>query len=110
MPRAAMLTPVTRMQDIPSRAVVLLSGGIDSATCLAAAKAAGHEAHAISFDYGQRHKVELLCAARVAHQLGAASHRVIPIDLRAIGGSALVLALLLQASRGVLAQLEAEEA
>jgi 7-cyano-7-deazaguanine synthase len=105
-----MLTPVTRMQDIPSRAVVLLSGGIDSATCLAAAKAAGHEAHAISFDYGQRHKVELLCAARVAHQLGAASHRVIPIDLRAIGGSALVLALLLQASRGVLAQLEAEEA
>ncbi|MCX5689450.1 MAG: 7-cyano-7-deazaguanine synthase QueC [Planctomycetota bacterium] len=73
----------------PSRAVVLLSGGIDSATCLAAAKAVGHEAHAISFDYGQRHKVELQCAARVARQLGAASHRVIPIDLRAIGGSAL---------------------
>jgi 7-cyano-7-deazaguanine synthase len=73
----------------PSRAVVLLSGGIDSATCLAAARAAGHEAHAISFDYGQRHKVELHCAARVARQLGASSHRVIPIDLRAIGGSAL---------------------
>jgi 7-cyano-7-deazaguanine synthase len=68
---------------------VLLSGGIDSATCLAAARAAGHVAHAVSFDYGQRHKVELLCAAKVAAQVGAASHRVIPLDMRAIGGSAL---------------------
>lgn len=73
----------------PSRAVVLLSGGIDSATCLAAARASGHETHAISFDYGQRHRVELECAARVAGQIGAASHRVIRLDLRSIGGSAL---------------------
>jgi 7-cyano-7-deazaguanine synthase len=68
---------------------VLLSGGLDSAVCLAQAVHDGFEAHAISFDYGQRHKTELLAAARVARALGAASHTTIGIDLRAIGGSAL---------------------
>lgn len=71
------------------RCVVLLSGGLDSAVCLAQALCDGFEAHAISFDYGQRHKTELLAAARVAKALGAASHTTIGIDLRAIGGSAL---------------------
>lgn len=72
-----------------SRCVVLLSGGLDSAVCLAQAVRDGFEAHAISFDYGQRHKTELLAAARISRALGAASHITIGIDLRAIGGSAL---------------------
>lgn len=71
------------------RAVVLLSGGLDSATCLALAVRDGFEAHALSFDYGQRHRVELEVAARVAKALGAASHRVVAVDLRSLGGSAL---------------------
>ena len=71
------------------RAVVLLSGGLDSATVLAAAIAEGLECHALSFRYGQRHDAELDAAARVARALGATSHRVIAIDLGAIGGSAL---------------------
>ncbi len=71
------------------RAVVLLSGGLDSAVCLGVACSDGHECHALSFDYGQRHRAELASAARVARQLGAASHKVLPLDLRAIGGSAL---------------------
>jgi 7-cyano-7-deazaguanine synthase len=71
------------------RAVVLLSGGLDSATCLAAAIAEGLEAHALSVDYGQRHREELRRARRVAKALGAASHRVVRIDLAAFGGSAL---------------------
>ncbi|AHE97411.1 7-cyano-7-deazaguanine synthase QueC [Thioalkalivibrio paradoxus] len=70
-------------------AVVLLSGGLDSATCLALARAAGYRCHALSVDYGQRHRAELEAAGRVAAALGAASHRVIRIDLGAIGGSAL---------------------
>jgi 7-cyano-7-deazaguanine synthase len=69
------------------RAVVLVSGGMDSAVTLAIARAAGFECHALSFDYGQRHRVELEAAARVA--LGASSHRVIRVDLAQIGGSAL---------------------
>jgi 7-cyano-7-deazaguanine synthase len=72
-----------------SRAVVLLSGGLDSATCLAWARAQGYEAHTLAIDYGQRHRVELAAAARVAAALGSASHRVVAADLRAIGGSAL---------------------
>lgn len=72
-----------------ARCVVLLSGGLDSAVCLAQALHDGFEAHAISFDYGQRHKTELLAAARIAKALGAASQTTIGIDLRAIGGSAL---------------------
>ncbi|HET8530627.1 MAG TPA: 7-cyano-7-deazaguanine synthase QueC [Methylomirabilota bacterium] len=71
------------------RAVVLLSGGLDSATALAIARAAGFETHALSFDYGQRHDRELDSARRVATALGAKEHLVLRLDLRAIGGSAL---------------------
>jgi len=70
-------------------AVVLLSGGLDSATTLAIARAEGFAVHALSFRYGQRHAVELEAAEAVARQLGAAAHRVVDIDLRAFGGSAL---------------------
>lgn len=70
-------------------AIVLLSGGLDSATALAMTRAAGRRCHALSFRYGQRHEVELIAAAAVAKALGAASTRVIDIDLRGIGGSAL---------------------
>jgi 7-cyano-7-deazaguanine synthase len=70
-------------------AIVLLSGGIDSATALAMTLAAGRRCHALSFRYGQRHAVELAAAARVAKALGASEHRIIDLDLRAIGGSAL---------------------
>jgi 7-cyano-7-deazaguanine synthase len=71
------------------RAVVLLSGGLDSATTLAIARSEGFECHAVSFRYGQRHGVELEAAKRVAAALGAVEHRVLGIDLSAIGGSAL---------------------
>ena len=71
------------------RAVVLLSGGIDSTTTLAIAIAEGYEAYTLSFDYGQRHQVETETAWRVADSLGAKEHRVAKIDLRVFGGSAL---------------------
>jgi len=71
------------------RAVVLLSGGIDSATTLAIAIAEGYEVYALSFDYGQRHQIEIEAAHRVADSLGAKEHRVAKIDLRVFGGSAL---------------------
>ncbi len=71
------------------RAVCLLSGGLDSATTLACARRDGFESYALSFDYGQRHRVELEAAVRVARQLGAAGHQTMRIDLRAFGGSAL---------------------
>ena len=71
------------------RAVVLLSGGLDSATTLACARDEGFACHALSFDYGQRHRSELAAAARVAHALGAVEHKVVALDLRTIGGSAL---------------------
>ena len=71
------------------RAVILLSGGLDSVTALAIAKAEGYECFTISFDYGQRHKTELFAAENLAKKPGVASHKVIQIDLRAIGGSAL---------------------
>lgn len=71
------------------RAVVLLSGGLDSATVLAWARARGHECHALTFDYGQRHRVELEAARRVAASLEAADHRVVSLDLTWMGGSAL---------------------
>jgi 7-cyano-7-deazaguanine synthase len=70
-------------------AVVLLSGGLDSATVLAIARTEGFECHALSVDYGQRHRAELDAAARVAHSLGAAEHRTLRVDLAGIGGSAL---------------------
>lgn len=72
-----------------TRAVVLLSGGLDSATVLAIARARGFQCHALSFRYGQRHAVELDAAARVARALGAEEHRIAEVDLRWIGGSAL---------------------
>jgi 7-cyano-7-deazaguanine synthase len=75
-------------QDRP-HAVVLLSGGLDSTTTLAIALAEGFVCHGITFDYGQRHRVELDAAARVAKAFDVASHRVCGIDLRAIGGSSL---------------------
>lgn len=71
------------------RAVVLLSGGLDSATVLAQARAQGFQCHALSVDYGQRHHAELAAARRVATNLGACEHRIINIDLTAFGGSAL---------------------
>ncbi len=70
-------------------ATILLSGGLDSATVLAIAKSQGFACHCLTVDYGQRHRVELDAACRVAGVLGAASHRTVKIDLRAIGGSAL---------------------
>jgi 7-cyano-7-deazaguanine synthase len=71
------------------RAVVLLSGGLDSATCLAMARSQGLQCHALSVHYGQRHSAELDAAARVARAFGATDHRVMRIDLAGIGGSAL---------------------
>jgi len=71
------------------RAVVLLSGGLDSATCLAWANAQGFACHTLAVDYGQRHAVELAAARAVATALGAVEHREVRVDLRAIGGSAL---------------------
>ena len=70
-------------------AIVLLSGGIDSATAFAMTRAAGRRCHALSFRYGQRHAIEIEAAARVARALGAVRHDVLTLDLRAIGGSAL---------------------
>src|SRR6266536_4314824 len=71
------------------RTVVLLSGGIDSTTTLAIAIAEDYEAYALSFDYSQRHQIEVEAARRVANSLGAKEHRVAKIDLRIFGGSAL---------------------
>ncbi len=71
------------------KAVVLLSGGVDSSTALAVARAGGFETYALSFSYGQRHALELEAAARVAAELGAKEHLTIGFDLGAIGGSAL---------------------
>ena len=71
------------------KAIVLLSGGLDSATCLAIARDQGFRTVAVSFRYGQRHQVELAAAEAVAKALGAERHRVVDIDLRAFGGSAL---------------------
>lgn len=71
------------------KAVVLVSGGLDSATALAIADSQGYTCFALSFDYGQRHRCELVAAARVAESLHAVEHKVVSLDLRAIGGSAL---------------------
>lgn len=70
-------------------AIVLLSGGLDSATCLALARREGHEVTTLSFDYGQRHRAELQAAKHVAEQLGVRDHRVVCLDLGQLGGSAL---------------------
>jgi len=77
------------MENQQKRAVVLLSGGLDSSTVLAIAKSQGYELHALSFAYGQRHVIELEAARRVAAAFGVADHRIAQIDLRVFGGSAL---------------------
>src|SRR5205814_1076501 len=71
------------------RAVVLLSGGLDSATTLATAEVQGHEVFALSFLYGERHEIEIVTGHQVAKSLDVSEHRVLEIDLRALGGSAL---------------------
>ena len=75
--------------DAPRRAVVLVSGGMDSAVTLALARAQGIECYALSVAYGQRHVAELDAARRIAQELGAVEHKVVDVDLRSIGGSAL---------------------
>jgi 7-cyano-7-deazaguanine synthase len=72
-----------------TRAVVLLSGGLDSTTTFAIARAEGYDVHALTFRYGQRHEVEVACAQRIAARFGVAGHIIVPIDLRVFGGSAL---------------------
>jgi 7-cyano-7-deazaguanine synthase len=81
------------------RAVVLLSGGIDSATTLALARQEHYAVHALSFAYGQRHGMEITAARKIAQQLGAAEHRLIEIDLRSFGGSALTDAVAVPKNR-----------
>ena len=81
------------------RAVVLLSGGLDSATVLAISRAEGFESYALSFRYGQRHEHEIAAAERIAQSLGAREHRVAQIDLRIFGGSALTADLPVPTSR-----------
>ncbi len=78
-----------QQQTESKRAVVLLSGGLDSATVLAQARSEGYECYALSFDYGQRHRCELAAASRIAEQMGVELHRTINMDLRQFGGSAL---------------------
>ena len=82
------------------KAICLLSGGLDSSTCLAVARSRQFACYALSFDYGQRHRVELEAARRIAANLGAAEHRVVPIDLRAFGGSALTSEISVPKGRG----------
>jgi 7-cyano-7-deazaguanine synthase len=80
---------LNRKSDSARQAVVLLSGGLDSATVLALARNAGYRCHSIAFDYGQRHRAELDAALRVSRALGAVQHKVVRLGLEAIGGSAL---------------------
>lgn len=79
----------SRSRSRAAPAAVLLSGGLDSATVLAIARTEGRDCHCLTVDYGQRHRFELDAARRIAAALGAASHRVVRVDLAAIGGSAL---------------------
>jgi 7-cyano-7-deazaguanine synthase len=80
---------MSQVAELPRRAVVLLSGGLDSATALAWARRQGLECYALTVDYGQRHQSELQAATRVARALGAHEHRTMRVDLAGIGGSAL---------------------
>lgn len=89
------------MNEIKKKAVVLLSGGLDSTTVLAIAKAEGYECYCLSFRYGQRQSVELERATEVARQMGAAKHLVLRLDLDKIGGSALTDALEVPKARGM---------
>ena len=90
-----------RMEDITKspRAVVLLSGGVDSTTCLAMARAEGHECHALSFYYQQRHHIEMQAARRVAEAFGVADHLILELPFGQIGGSALTSDLEVPKSR-----------
>lgn len=86
------------------KAVILLSGGLDSATALAIAKREGFACYALSLDYGQRHRAELVASERVAHSLGAMEHRTVKLDLSGFGGSALTdanIAVPTSASAGI---------
>ena len=87
MSRGAEMTEQSVVQE--RRAVILLSGGLDSATVVAMARAEGYSCYTMSFDYGQRHRAELDAAARVARDLGVIDHKVIGLNLDGIGGSAL---------------------
>ena len=87
MSRGAEMTEQSVVTE--KRAVILLSGGLDSATVVAMARAEGYRCYTMSFDYGQRHRVELDAAARVARDLGVIDHKVIGLNLDGIGGSAL---------------------
>jgi 7-cyano-7-deazaguanine synthase len=89
------------METNPKRAVVLLSGGLDSATVLAIARAQGFALYALSFSYGQRHVIELEAARRVAAAIGVESHRIAQIDLRIFGGSALTGEIEVPKGRGI---------
>jgi len=90
-----------------TKAVCLLSGGLDSATCLAYARREGFACYALSFDYGQRHRVELEAAARIAACLGAERHEVVKIALDAFGGSALTAGIPVPKSRSLAEMAEA---
>jgi len=81
------------LNEIEKKAVVLLSGGMDSATCLAIASHEGYECHTLACDYGQRHRLELEMAERQSQAFKAAAHQVVLVDLAAIGGSALTSSL-----------------
>lgn len=83
-----MIDAVSAMNDKP-KAVILVSGGLDSATVLAMAQAEGFDCHTLAFDYGQRHRAELQAAQRVSAALGASEHKVVTLNLNSIGGSAL---------------------
>jgi 7-cyano-7-deazaguanine synthase len=89
------------MADAQRPAVVLLSGGLDSATVLAVARREGFRCHALTIAYGQRHAAELDAAGRVAAALGAVEHRILPLDLRAFGGSSLTADLPVPKDRSV---------
>ncbi len=75
--------------NLGAEAVVLLSGGLDSATALAIARDQGYRCYALGVDYGQRHRAELAAARRIAEAIGVVEHKIIPLDLSSIGGSAL---------------------
>lgn len=90
------------MEQVPNKnAIVLLSGGLDSATCVAEAQAAGYVVYGLSFRYGQRHSIELDAASKIAEKMAIAEHRVIDIDLRQFGGSALTADIDVPKSRDV---------
>jgi 7-cyano-7-deazaguanine synthase len=89
------------MSSAGKPAIVLLSGGLDSATTLAIAKSDGYACYGLSFAYGQRHRWELECARRVAERLGAVEHHIAAIDLRAFGGSALTADIAVPKSRAI---------